>query len=544
MSIKPSNYKILQPFQAWVQQTLPAIYDDSLSYTDLLAKMLHYVNTLAENNNTLSEDVTNAINYINTFFESTDFQDKVDDKLNRMASDGSLSELIQPLFDAYKVQIDSTVETQNTSISNIQSQQTVLKERMDTFTKLPSGSTSGDAELQDIRIGGNGVTYNTAGDAVRGQYSKLNEELTDIRMPVNDFHNNKPYSKAGDAVRGQINTLRGVCFNKLTNVVENNTDLNDFEVYGTSFLSSSYTYINAPTIAGLLLNYNLSTSANIRKLQVVYDFEQNSNKIYARRYNVVAKAWTNWEIMNKNHAEDAFNVNKVSDNQYKINCNGYTINFNHIIKTGTNSDLWNITSIKKGDNIVVPEGTDILGPIKETNAKDFSGGVHGNEHITNIYIDYNAISFNVIMNSTIYSTIDGSAIFDRAIQLSITNSEITIDSVFTAKKNCSVERCCNGGLIATYIKDTKAVCCANVFGSPTKSSNAIKENTTATFITNFGTIVCENIIGHELDSYKGFLIVYSNESVPRYKIYFDTIEGNKTVVAGEVIHGKFRYKLL
>lgn len=186
--LKPSEYIDLTPFQAWVQQSLPAVYDDSLSYSDLLAKMLAYLNRLVENNNTLSTDVTNAINYINTFFESTDFQDKVDDKLNRMASDGSLSRLIQPLFDAYKAQIDEdfanfknqtnqTVTTQNSSIANIQSQQNTLKERMDTFTSLPSGSTSGDAELQDIRVGANGITYNSAGDAVRGQYRQLNEAL-------------------------------------------------------------------------------------------------------------------------------------------------------------------------------------------------------------------------------------------------------------------------------------------------------------------------------------------------------------------------------
>ena len=228
-SLKPSKYIDLQPFQAWVQQSLPAVYDDSLSYTDLLAKMLAYLNNLVANNNTLSTDVTNAINYINTFFESTDFQDKVDDKLNRMAEDGSLSRLIQPLFDAYKVQIDSTVATQNTSISNIQSQQTILKERMDTFTKLPSGSTSGDAELQDIRVGANGVTYSTAGNAVRGQYSQLKEDIVKIfdktveKIPTTNLIPLNIHNKNGEFIHG--------CYvNQDGSFVENASYLNSYLV--------------------------------------------------------------------------------------------------------------------------------------------------------------------------------------------------------------------------------------------------------------------------------------------------------------------------
>lgn len=204
MAIKPSHYKILQPFEAWVQQSLPAIYDDSLSYTDLLAKLLYYVNTLAENNTTLSNDVTNAINYINNYFDNLDVQDEINNKLDKMAEDGTLSGLIQPLFDTYKTEIDTDINnfkeqtnqeisTQNKSISNIQknvdtfkgqtnqsiqnqnadiytiqSQQNVLKQRMDTFTSLPSGSTSGDAELEDIRTWFNGKTSSNAGSAVRG----------------------------------------------------------------------------------------------------------------------------------------------------------------------------------------------------------------------------------------------------------------------------------------------------------------------------------------------------------------------------------------
>ena len=83
--------------------------------------------------------------------------------------------------------INTTLENQNTKINSIQTQQTnlaneqtTLSNRMDTFTSLSAGSTTGDAELQDIRVGANGVTYNNAGNAVRGQYSQLKEDLSSV----------------------------------------------------------------------------------------------------------------------------------------------------------------------------------------------------------------------------------------------------------------------------------------------------------------------------------------------------------------------------
>lgn len=56
-----------------------------------------------------------------------------------------------------------------------------LDARMNTFTKLAEGSTTADAELTDIRVGANGITYDTAGNAVRGQYRQLNEDLDNLR---------------------------------------------------------------------------------------------------------------------------------------------------------------------------------------------------------------------------------------------------------------------------------------------------------------------------------------------------------------------------
>lgn len=48
-----------------------------------------------------------------------------------------------------------------------------LESRMDTFTKLPVGSTTGDAELIDGRVGANGEEYDNLGNAIRSQFSNV-----------------------------------------------------------------------------------------------------------------------------------------------------------------------------------------------------------------------------------------------------------------------------------------------------------------------------------------------------------------------------------
>lgn len=70
-----------------------------------------------------------------------------------------------------------SVSNINANVSTIETKVNALSSRMDSFSKLENGSTTGDAELIDGRIGGNGVTYNNIGSAIRGQYGELKNDI-------------------------------------------------------------------------------------------------------------------------------------------------------------------------------------------------------------------------------------------------------------------------------------------------------------------------------------------------------------------------------
>ena len=59
------------------------------------------------------------------------------------------------------------------------SEDKVLSERINSIISLSAGSTTGDAELIDARISHDGVTYETAGEAIRMQVKGVNDSLVE-----------------------------------------------------------------------------------------------------------------------------------------------------------------------------------------------------------------------------------------------------------------------------------------------------------------------------------------------------------------------------
>ena len=52
MGVKPLNH-----FRFWCQKVLPLVYDDSLSYYEVLCKVVNYINNLIDTNNQIIEYV-------------------------------------------------------------------------------------------------------------------------------------------------------------------------------------------------------------------------------------------------------------------------------------------------------------------------------------------------------------------------------------------------------------------------------------------------------------------------------------------------------
>ena len=202
------------PFKFWCQKTLPLVFDDSLSYYEVLCKLVNYVNNLltdlqtatgsigtfaqqfvvnqqflnqmAEQLGTNTAQLESYINdrmddfseayaslqeYVNTYFANLDVQEEINTKLDEMAQDGTLDTLLQPFTEDWLENMTEEIRTdlanQNQTLTNQNARISVLEGRMNTFSTLPAGSTSANAELVDIRTNFLGETYANAGEAVR-----------------------------------------------------------------------------------------------------------------------------------------------------------------------------------------------------------------------------------------------------------------------------------------------------------------------------------------------------------------------------------------
>ena len=82
-------------FRFWCQKVLPAIYDDSLSYYEVLCKLTKYVEENIQDVADVSQSVINLKNYVDNYFESLDVQTAIDNTIQEMIDNGTIGEIIK-----------------------------------------------------------------------------------------------------------------------------------------------------------------------------------------------------------------------------------------------------------------------------------------------------------------------------------------------------------------------------------------------------------------------------------------------------------------
>lgn len=151
-------------FRYWCQTALPLVYDDSLSYYELLNKVVVYLNNVisdVSNAETNIDALLTAYNqlqdYVNTYFNGIDIQDEINNKLDEMAGNGELTALISPFIP------DLVTEW--------------LTEHITPTTPIVDNTLS---------ISGAAADAKTTGDEIENLQNELNNSLTGFNMEVDE----------------------------------------------------------------------------------------------------------------------------------------------------------------------------------------------------------------------------------------------------------------------------------------------------------------------------------------------------------------------
>lgn len=185
------------PFVTFVTSTVPMVFDNSLSYYEALSALWKWLQddviNVINNNATVTEDYIQLTDqmkeYMDNYFDNLDVQQEINNKLDKMTEDGSLTALIKayvdPIYQAYETEINSALDSQDIDIANfkanITDQVSVINTKVNQATSgspLVASSVAGMTNTNRIYVNtsdGNWYYYDGDSWEIGGVYQSTSD---------------------------------------------------------------------------------------------------------------------------------------------------------------------------------------------------------------------------------------------------------------------------------------------------------------------------------------------------------------------------------
>lgn len=448
------SYQSFGTFRLFVLENFPFIAEDfdALTYYQMLCKVVGYLNDVITNNESLQYNQTELLDafnelqsYVNTYFDNLDLQTEINNKLDQMAQDGTLQEIIADYLDTQAIFCYDTVND------------------MKQATNLINGSYTKTLGYYSKNDGGSGLykirTFTTSDVIDEGKIIKISENLIAELIIINNTINPKQFGAIGDNLTDDsINLLK--CFTAFNNVT---IDLLNLTYNATTM--NSFTFPENITLINGTLNIDEIIMRNSSGLLSLINVNINAKSYndYGNNQKFIIFSETNDEgSLYLDNCKIISDVNNTINNKvciiYLKDYKNVTI-LNSYLENKHNTDvggcIWLSNYNKNRENVVIKNNT-LINNTKDETLALYDTIAGKNNIITNNIIEGKNPSFTVnfykaLAENTLFTN---NIIKSNSTEISIQN--ITNNNPITVNDNIMVHNAGNqesdgkSGLYSTY----------------------------------------------------------------------------------------------